>query len=235
VQVEPDNHTWLHTLAKAELRMSRVQRFRGDLELGRQHADEAVRIGEKLVAVLPADPQVNLSLALAMSAPAGILRDKGYRENPLADLRRSAEITKLFLNTIGDSVPHLTELADTHMGMASCLGRLYRYDEAWTELQEALRIYRELCASEPDSSETQSRLATCLINLAAWHIRMRSTENDESAVELFDEAEAILRDLCDSGRTEGRDLKFVEKLDAIERNRQIIAGRHDSAAGREAP
>jgi len=230
VQVEPDNHTWLHTLAKAELRMSIVQRFRGDLELGRQHADEAVRIGEKLVAVLPADPQVNLSLALALSARANILRDEGYRENPLADLRRSAEITKLFLGTIEDSVPHLTELAENHMGMASCLGRLYRYDEAWTELQEALQIYLELCASEPDSSERQSRLASCLINLAAWHIRMRSTENDASAVELLDEAEAILRDLCDSGRTEGRDMKFVEKLDAIERNRQIIAGRHDPAS-----
>ncbi|HNO78324.1 MAG TPA: serine/threonine-protein kinase [Phycisphaerae bacterium] len=165
------------------------------------------------------DPLMQDQVAHAFLERGKILLALGKPEDALGDASAALAIRESLLARGPETTDILSDYADGHQPVAYYLEKLGRSDEALPHLTISYEMQRDLFEKQPNVPERADYLVTAEINLANWHIRRKSPDDDDLALARLDAAETFLM-----GRTT-LTAKGKDCLRVIKKNRGIVERR----------
>jgi serine/threonine protein kinase len=179
--IDRENTDYRCGLALSQTRLAWVLRQSGDLTAARDAAGESISLLRAFLSNNTKNKRALRQLGFAYEERSRVNKQDGLPELALEDALEALDIRQAMSVSDPSNFDSRTEFAKSYDSVSSCLQRLERHADAYEHLLEAHGIYSDLLKEQPNVPFRIAMLAGAEINLAAWHIRQKTPNDDDLA------------------------------------------------------
>ncbi len=220
--IDASNVGYRHDWFSAGIRLAWALRQSGDSRGAIEAATQTLESIHEYTSNGANDAETMRRLGFVLDERSRSNKAAGIIAAALEDAEASLVIRESLVELQAENLEYNAELARAHDSVGSCLQKSGRNLEAFKPLNFSLEIRKKLWDRQRSVPDRSIELSIAEINLAVWHIRQETHQDDTQARQLLESANQRLRSLGIGGDAIGSHMKVIED------NLRILNGRKSS-------
>ncbi len=222
IQVDGNNSDYCRAFMSSAMRLAMIYRQQKNYVEALAAVSAAVEQAQSMVEDGNNDFEIRRQLGFVILERGRIHRLSGEYASAVDDAQTALATRLALADEQPDNLDYLHEVAAAHDLLGLCLQRVDRHAEAQEYLIASCTIHEELIDKQPEVPDRKLNLAQSRINLATWHMRLRTTEGNQDAIALLESTRTKLENLRDETPGIVENKGFETCLQAIRSNLELL-------------
>lgn len=229
--IDPQNPAYRLATVSSQLGLTRVLGYSGKIMDAIGTASSVIERCNALASQFGEDAELLQLFGSALQERALLLRAKDSYYKELIDAEACLTVRQQLVRSSPRNIDYLADLASAQEAVGVALQCTLRHQEAYAHLVAAREIQSQLAEQQPSVPDYAISAAFAEVNLAKWHMTLKTADNDAAAQTLLASAGLRINELA-ATESVVRELPGYQRTAlVIEQQQSILSRRLQNLSG----